>query len=491
MKNNYSQSKGIQLVFVSLLFCLMTLSVVAQNGKRPVIIIPGTTGSQMVSTETGKTVWFSFSFSRDEGDDLRLPLSPNLRQNRDSLVAKDIIREVKLPGILKVLPEIGVYGEGIDAIKAKGYTEGDWDNPKAEDVFYVFPYDWRRDNVESAQALITRIEALKAKLNRPDLKFNIVAHSMGGLIARYAAMYGKADLPASGIAPRLTWAGTRHINKILLFGSPNDGSFTAFEVLVKGYSIAGRNLPFVMDLSPEDVFSIPSLYQLLPTRSAATFLDENLKPMQVDLYNPANWRKYNWGAISEPKFLGKLKDAETIPGIKRLNWKPKNIDDKILAETTFAQAQQFLTAALRRAQSFQRALGVSIKSSPIDIFAYGSECAPTLNAVVLVRDQKENVWKTITKAEKIRTLSGREISKEEVSKAIFADGDGSVTRKSFLPVLASANKTAKSAVAQTVFPVKSTFFYCTEHQKLLNNVNIQNSYFTDLAAEAEATKVLK
>lgn len=461
------------------------------TGKRPIIVIPGITGSQLVNRETGKTVWFTFSFSRDENDDLRLPMSPNLKQNTDALVPKDIIRKVELPGILKILPDIGIYGEGLDAIKEKGYAEGDWDNPQASDVFYVFAYDWRRDNVESAQLLMSKIEALKAKLNRPDLKFNIVAHSMGGLIARYAAMYGKADLPANGGAPALTWAGTRHINKILLFGAPNEGSFSAFSVLLKGYSAAGRKLPFVRDLGPEDTFSIPSIYQLLPHRSAATFLNENLKPIPVDLYNPANWRKYGWGAISEEKFLSRLKDAARIPGIKPDNWKIKNADDKILSETTYAQAQQFLAAVLKRAQAFHRAMSVSIKTSPIEIYAFGSECEPTLNAVVLVRDRKKNVWETITSPEKIKTSTGREFSKEEVSKAIYADGDGSVTRNSFLPRLTPIARRSTTSVSQTIFPVKQTFFFCTEHQKLLSNEAIRNNYLTQLAAEVAAEKVLK
>jgi len=477
-------------LLVLMLICFDSRSAFAQTGKRPIIVIPGITGSQMVSPETGKTVWFSFGFSRDEPDDLRLPMSPNLKQNTDTLVAKDIIREVKLPGVLKIFPEIGIYGEGLDAIKAKGYAEGDWDNPQAADVFYVFPYDWRRDNVESAQALITKIEALKAKLKRPDLKFNIVAHSMGGLVARYAAMYGKADLPASGASAKLTWAGTRHINKILLFGSPNEGSFSAFDVLINGYSVAGRNLPFVTDLGPDDVFSAPSLYQLLPYRSEATFLNENLKPLAVDLYNPANWRKYNWGAISNPKFLGKLKDAAKIPGVKPLEWKIKNKDDKILSETTYAQAQQFLAAVLKRAQYFQKALNVSIKRSPIDIFAFGSECTPTLSAVILLRGGKKNQWRTITSPEKLRTSTGRQISKEEVAKAIYADGDGSVTRRSFLPELMTTARKGGKSVGQAIFPVKSTFFFCSEHQKLLNNETIRNNYLTVLAEEAAST-VLK
>lgn len=462
----------------------------SSTGKHPLIIIPGISGSQIVSKKTDKPVWFTFSFSRDEEDDLRLPMSTNLRQNTDNLIAGDIIREIKLPGILKVLPEIGVYGDALKAIEAKGYTEADWNNPKAEDVYYVFGYDWRRDNVENAQILIQKIETLKAKLKRPDLKFNLIAHSMGGLIARYAAMYGKADLSPSKRLPNPTWAGAQHINKILLFGTPNEGSFSAFEVLTKGYSIAGKKLPFVRDLGPEDVFSIPALYELLPNTRTTTFLNENLKPIQVDLYNSQNWIKYKWGAIGDPKFLGKLKDAATIPGVKPDDWKIKNIDDRILANTTYAQAKAFLAAALSRAKLFHRALNVSIKKSPIEIYAYGSECEPTLNAVILRFDPKDKEWETITEPDKFKNSKGVEFSKEQVAKAIYADGDGRVTRRSFLPVLSSPVKASK-IVARTIFPIKSSFFFCSEHQKLLSTEAIQTNYLTALAAEAAATTVLK
>lgn len=461
----------------------------SSTGKHPLIIIPGITGSQIMS-KSGKPVWFTFSFSRDEEDDLRLPMSTNFRQNTDSLVSGDIIREVKLPGILKVLPEIGVYGDALKAIEAKGYTEGDWNNPKADDVYYVFGYDWRRDNVENAQLLISKIEALKANLKRPDLKFNLIAHSMGGLIARYAAMYGKADIFPGKKLPAPTWAGAKHINKILLFGTPNEGSFSAFEVLTRGYSVAGRNLPFVKDLGPEDVFSIPSLYELLPNTGTTTFLNDNLKPIPINLYDPQNWIKYKWGAIGDPKFLGKLKDAATIPGVKPVEWKIKNVDDRILADTTYAQTRAFLAAALARAELFHRALNVSIQKSPIDIFAYGSECAPTLNAVILRYNEKNKDWETITSPDKFKNSKGVEFSKEQVAKAIYADGDGRVTRSSFLPVVSSPLKTSK-AVAQTIFPIKSSFFFCSEHQKLLSAGAIQDNYLTALAAEAAATTVLK
>ena len=158
-----------------------------RTGKAPIIIIPGLTGSELVNSKNQEIVWFRPGRAKD--DDLRLPISPNLTRNRDSLQVRDIIRGVEF---IKFLPEIEIYQKLTDALEKRGgYVEGKWDAPAAngyEDTFYVFPYDWRFDNVENARLLMTKIDQLKRKLKRPNLRFNVVAHSMGGLIARYAAM---------------------------------------------------------------------------------------------------------------------------------------------------------------------------------------------------------------------------------------------------------------------------------------------------------------
>src|SRR5688500_11451575 len=245
------------LFFILLIFGIFITAVHAQEvpaasairkGKAPIIIIPGLTGSELINSKTGEVAWFKLGRAKD--DDIRLPISPSLARNRDNLVPRDIIRSVQF---IKFLPETEIYERLIDALEKRGgYKEGKLDAPPKdgfEDTFYVFPYDWRRDNVENARLLVSRIDALKRRLKKPNLKFNIIGHSMGGLIARYAAMYGNADLPQGKLSP--TWAGARSMEKIFLLGTPNEGTVYALKALLDGFSYigGGLNLPFVQNIS--------------------------------------------------------------------------------------------------------------------------------------------------------------------------------------------------------------------------------------------------
>ncbi|MGB7202079.1 MAG: hypothetical protein WBD16_07400 [Pyrinomonadaceae bacterium] len=460
-------------LFTILCLVLCPLFAVGQStGKPPVIIIPGVSGSELVDPKTKEKAWFSIK--RNKADDLRLPVtSPFLGNNRDKLKVGDIIREVELP----VLPDVEVYKNLLEALKARGYTEATWDNPRSSDVFYVFPYDWRRDNVETAHLLIRKITATKAKLQKPQLKFDIIAHSMGGLISRYAAMYGLAQPPFAN--PKPTWSGAAHINKLMMFGTPNEGSFSAFETLVKGYPIiAERNLPFVDDLRPEDVFTSPAAFQLLPHNGTAKFLDDDLKPMTIDIYDPQNWLKYGWTPLADPKFLGKLKDAAALArankDVKPERLKPNAaLDDRIIANTTSAQVRAYLASVLKRAKRFHAALDAPSTEAPIQIFAYGGNCEPTLNAVVLLRNEKKNSWETVFDARDIKRDGRGEIKKEQVRSTLFAPGDGRVTKSSLL---------ADSATNKIYTPTAS-FLACGSHTKLFLEKPIQDSFLSALIVE--------
>jgi len=454
-----------------------------QTGKDPVIIIPGLEGTEILQRD-GTHAWFSVR--RGKGDDLRLPMTSTVfARDRDSLRPGDIIRKVDV----KILPDIEIYQAVIDALESKGYTEATWSNPKATDVFYVFPYDWRRDNVENARLLIQRMQSVKTRLRRPQLKFDIIAHSMGGLIARYAAMYGSAEPPVANPVP--TWAGATYINKLMIFGTPNEGSFAAFDAMLNGEPIVmGRKIPFVDDFRPEDVLTLPSAYELLPHQATVKFLDDDLKPIQIDLYDPNTWFKYGWGALSDEKFLSKLKDAavlaKTNPDIKPKPLTNGNLDDRLVSQTTFAQAKAFFVAALLRAKRFAAALDAPSKKQPIQMYIYGGNCADTIDGAIILKGTKEGEWDTVITAKDIKTAAGRAFKKDEIRTAIFALGDGRVTWASLVASTKPLEANAKIEFFDDSYPLASSFFTCTTHSKLLLEKPIQDSYLSALVVTKQA-----
>src|SRR5215813_14080499 len=94
------------------------------QGKTPIILIPGLTGSELINSRTGEKVWFKTA--RSKTDDLRLPIGPDLTANRDTLVPGDILRDVKST----VFPRTDVYGGLLAALQSQGgYREARWDAP--------------------------------------------------------------------------------------------------------------------------------------------------------------------------------------------------------------------------------------------------------------------------------------------------------------------------------------------------------------------------
>ena len=436
------------------------------KGKLPVIIIPGLVGSELINKDTNDVVWFGLR--RAKTDDLRLPISTNLAENRDNLIPRDILRSVKL---FSFLPETEIYERLANTLETTGgYTEGKWDAPSEtgyEDTYYVFPYDWRRDNVENARLLIRRIDELKIKLKKPNLKFNIIAHSMGGIIARYAARYGDTDLPGNGRIPQLTWAGAREINKIFLIGTPNEGAVSALNSLVNGLGLLSSsrlNLPFIQDLSKYDVFTIPAAYQLLPHAGTVRAFDENLKPLKIDLYNPLTWEKYGWTAYSDPGFAKEFSEAEQ------------------------KQAKGYFRVVLNRAKQLQEALDANISGkSPVALYFLGSDCKPTLDAVVIYRDAKKNRWQTIFRPESLKRSDGTKISAKELEKLFYSPGDSVVTQRSFLGENFVKTKRG-GALPLTAFPARDISFVCEVHNKLTGNAKIQTDMLNILSEKQQAAK---
>jgi pimeloyl-ACP methyl ester carboxylesterase len=445
-------------------------------GKRPIIIIPGILGSELVNAQTGEVAWPSLFRSSDDG--LALPVSPDLASNRDKLEPRKIIDIARLSQA-RLGPEMYIYRDLLDAIsKYGGYREGDWSNPGPDgdhDTFYVYPYDWRRDNVETARDFVRRVLDLKRKLNRPDLRFNIVAHSMGGLVARYAARYGDADLPLDGTPPVPNWNGAAHINKIIMFGTPNEGSFDAFATIVEGYSVTEglrRRIPLLNKLSREDIFTSPAIFQLLPHAPVAHFLDENLQPLNVDLYDPATWQRYGWSPVTDADYRRRYVKGQTRG------------DDAPFRGGSLADLDAYFAVVLHRAKRFQEALDVPLEGeTPVALFAFGGDCEETLDAPILLHDDKNNRWITLTRPREFRTSTGRKVSREEATRAMYAPGDGRVTRRSLIAE-SLASKRPNNSLFDTSLPIVYAVFGCDLHGHIQNNKLLLDNALTSLVSEA-------
>jgi pimeloyl-ACP methyl ester carboxylesterase len=123
-------------------------------------------------------------------------------------------------------------------------------------VVQFHDYDWRLPVATSGSALAARLRAMAGT------RVALVAHSMGGLVSRAA----------------LALPGTQHVERVVLLGTPNGGSFAAVQALRGTYAVVRKVARLALQASAEELagetFStFPSLYDLLPWGGCAGRLD--------------------------------------------------------------------------------------------------------------------------------------------------------------------------------------------------------------------------
>ena len=115
--------------------------------------------------------------------------------------------------------------------------------------YFEFPYDWRRDNRVAARKLARAsakwLASWRSRSGNKDAKLMLVAHSMGGLVARYfvECMEG--------------WRDTR---RLVTFGTPYRGSLNSLDALANGLRFGPVSVSGFTELAR----SFTSSYQLLP-----------------------------------------------------------------------------------------------------------------------------------------------------------------------------------------------------------------------------------
>ena len=255
--------------------------------KTPVVIVPGLTGSKLRDPASGKLVWGSAGrvfFPRDGGYSLALPLDPAQRE-RQGFEAFDVVRRLRIGFV-----NIDIYGGLIDLLESNGYRLGDLEDPRPEDTLFIFPYDWRYNNVSIAADLIEKLERLRRVRGEPVLRLHVIGQSNAARIARYMMKYSGASLDDAESGSAGPPAGIR-VEKLLLIGTANGGSTNGFRNMLQGRSyvpVVGRKF------TPEVAFSFESAFETLPAYRDDLFFDENGQALNVDLFDAANWERYGW-----------------------------------------------------------------------------------------------------------------------------------------------------------------------------------------------------
>lgn len=379
-----------------------------EEQRNPVIVIPGILGSRLVEKETGRVVWGAFAgdyANPNNPEDARLIAHPMklgspLYALQDDVVPDGALDRVKV-NVLVLPVELSAYAEILEALGVGGYRDktlgeaGAVVYNKEHYTCFQFDYDWRRDIVENARRFDQFVERTAAYIrgvrgsNQP-IRFDVVAHSMGGMLARYYLRYGSSDLPADGSVPRPTWRGAARLENVILVGTPNGGSVEAIRNLVEGVSIG----PFLPTYEPALLGTMPAIYQLLPRPRHGAVVDAATgEPIEDNLYDVETWRRRGWG-LADPVQDGVLRTLlpdETDPDERR------------------RIALDHLDKCLRRARQVHAALDLPIQPPDgVRLKLIAGDAKPT--AAVLAVDP----------------ATGR------LSTLRHAPGDGTVTRASAL-----------------------------------------------------------
>ncbi|HEU4324406.1 MAG TPA: hypothetical protein VFS21_14730 [Roseiflexaceae bacterium] len=253
------------LVLVALLggwFSAPTGTARAATGREPVIIIPGVAGSEFTTSSAftlsvpngrggtythsygaGEKVWVNTWEAALSGDD-------------DYFDALKFQADAVTPVAPQLYPS-GLYGSAygdlVDYLKRQGYVEG-------VDL-WLFPYDWRKDIRTITGLLDSRVTQalIGANGGRTDpntwtiRRADIVAHSMGGLVARSYI----SDPARAG-----------RVDQLITLGSPQLGAAKFLKTLIYG-DVFGPNI-LGIGLNPEEIRDVvqnmAGPWQLLPSR---------------------------------------------------------------------------------------------------------------------------------------------------------------------------------------------------------------------------------
>lgn len=399
----------------------------------PVVLIHGVLGARL-REPGGAEVWpgslarLAFSDYRE----LALPLDESAPQLEPSGLFDAAAGRDFYGAIVRTLTDAGGYAAGTVGQDPRGVRKR----------VYVFLYDWRRDNVDSARALDAFIDAIRRDHGDPQLKVDLVAHSNGGLVARYFLRYGARDV-LGGNEFAVDHAGAAKVRRVVLLGTPNFGSARALMGLIEGVQVGFGRVP------PEVLASFPSSYQLFPHALNEWLLSAGGQALERDLYDIELWRRFQWG-IFDPAVRQRIARERVDP------------------QDYLAALERRMQESLERARRFTWSLSVADDgASPVHPIVFGGDCTLTPARLVVEEEAGDSVLR----------LWPRDVRNPvpgvDYDRLMLEPGDGSVTKASLLA--RDSLDPTRPRHRYSHFPLDYAFFLCEAHDRLTGNPSFQDN----------------
>jgi len=230
----------------------------AQQPSRPLVFIPGILGSKLCDS-SGAVVWGERS-SLSNFYKLEITGKPS----DIKLHPCGTIDEIQMLGRFWSINE---YNKLYDALEQAGY--------KRNENLYVFDYDWRLSNYDNAKLFDAFIKKFIGSR-----EFDILAHSMGGIISRI--VMDKYD-------------STKSLQRIIYLGTPFLGSINTFATLKEGWGFLPNQLAGGQDVVWRVSLSFPGMLELLPRYDDCCYV-RTPTGAKVDLkiFEAETWKNRGW-----------------------------------------------------------------------------------------------------------------------------------------------------------------------------------------------------
>jgi pimeloyl-ACP methyl ester carboxylesterase len=266
----------------------------------PLIFIPGILGSRLCD-RAEKVVW-GHRGSLRKFSELALPFefSPDQLQHRPC----GLVDQIQMVGPWR----LHRYDHLINNLIGLGYEVGK--------SLFPFTYDWRLSNFHTANLLKHFVDRT---LTDQSQQVDIIAHSMGGLVARiYVQELSRAD----------------RVRSLTMMGTPHRGAGQVFRIAEEGWSWWQNAMAGGLTAIREAMLSFPSIYQLLPSyQNACGWRESPDAPVedQFSSFDERAWARFDWlpenfkssegrgfirRNLAEAKRLAELMDAD-IPSTVR------------------------------------------------------------------------------------------------------------------------------------------------------------------------------